>query len=60
MNVALVAEDAHMEKAICNVLQNVDLRPLPVLEGLSAIPKNTPVMNQAQQREKSPHPIPFQ
>ena len=46
---ALVADDLHMEKAICNVLQHVDLLPLPMLEGHTAIPMNTPVMSSAQQ-----------
>ena len=39
MNVALVADHLHMQKAICNVLQHVDLRPLPVREGPRPSPR---------------------
>ena len=38
-----------MAKAIEIVLEHVELRPLPMLECPSAIPKNTPVMNPAPQ-----------
>ena len=54
---ALCADEADLAKAIDNVLEPVELRPL--LEGPSAIPKNTPVMSSPQVLVMLPpsHPI---
>ena len=61
MNVGLVADDGLLMKAIDNVLEHVDFRPLPGLEGPSAIPKNPAVMNPAQKPVMRPptHPSHF-
>ena len=51
--------ESHMAKTICNLLEHEELRPLPVLEGPSAIPKNRALMDPAQQALMIPpfHPI---
>ena len=59
VNVDMAADELLMMKAMDNVLEHAELRPLPVLEGPVPIPKNTPLMNPTQQAVMLP-PFPFQ